>query len=207
MASPNGSAKEGIMSGTETTENAQGPEDLLTPEEREICGRVATTDAPHSQRALALMALDQGVTQAEAAQLSGLTTGQVRYWRDSFRQKRLGIFPGVAAAEARGCAQPTPSPERAPRPETVEAAGAGPSEGAGKTKARGGTKPAPEAKKKPKKKKTQDKKAKKKKKVKGGKGKSAKAEKKSKKKKKKAKRGKGKSGSKGGKKAKEKKTK
>jgi transposase-like protein len=187
MASPNGSAKEGIMSGTETTENAQGPEDLLTPEEREICGRVATTDAPHSQRALALMALDQGVTQAEAAQLSGLTAGQVRYWRDSFRQKRLGIFPGVAAAKARGFAQPTPLPERAPRPETVEAADAGPSEGAGKTKARGGTKPAPEAKKKPKKKKTQDKKAKKKK--------------------KKAKRGKGKSGSKGGKKAKEKKTK
>ena len=191
------------MSGTETTENAQGPEDLLTPEEREICGRVATTDAPHSQRALALMALDQGVTQAEAAQLSGLTAGQVRYWRDSFRQKRLGIFPGVAAAKARGFAQPTPLPERAPRPETVEAADAGPSEGAGKTKARGGTKSAPEAKKK----KTQDKKAKKKKKVKGGKGKSAKAEKKSKKKKKKAKRGKGKSGSKGGKKAKEKKTK
>ena len=197
------------MSGTETAQNAQGSGDLLTPEEREICGRVATTDAPYSQRALALMALDQGVTQAEAAQLSGLTTGQVRYWRDSFRQKRLGIFPEVAATKAGGFAQPTPPPERAPRPETVEATDAGPSEGASKTKARGGTKPAPEAKKKPKKKKTQDKTAKKKKKAKGGKGKSAKAEKKSKKKKKekKAKRGKGKSGSKGGKKAKGKKKK
>ena len=40
------------------------------------------------------MALDQGVTQAEASELSGLTVGQVRYWRDKFRQQRLGIFGG-----------------------------------------------------------------------------------------------------------------
>jgi hypothetical protein len=40
------------------------------------------------------MALDQGVTQAEASELSGLTVSQVRYWRDRFRQQRLGIFGG-----------------------------------------------------------------------------------------------------------------
>jgi hypothetical protein len=79
--------------------NENGPQDvydrsrLLTPEEREACGRVAAGCAPHSQRALALMALDQGVTQAEAGELSGLTKGQVRYWRDRFRDNRLGIFP------------------------------------------------------------------------------------------------------------------
>ncbi len=40
------------------------------------------------------MALDQGVTQAEASELSGLTIRQVRYWRDKFHQQGLGIFPG-----------------------------------------------------------------------------------------------------------------
>jgi hypothetical protein len=40
------------------------------------------------------MALDQGVTLAEASELSGLTGRQVRYWRDKFRQQGLGIFPG-----------------------------------------------------------------------------------------------------------------
>jgi hypothetical protein len=66
---------------------------LLTPDERDACKKVAAGPAPHSHRALALMALDQGVTQAEASQLSGLTQGQVRYWRDKFRQQRAGIFP------------------------------------------------------------------------------------------------------------------
>jgi transposase-like protein len=66
---------------------------LLSPDERNACRRVAAGTAPHSQRALALMALDQGVTQSEAGELSGLSQGQVRYWRDRFREKRLSIFP------------------------------------------------------------------------------------------------------------------
>jgi hypothetical protein len=74
-------------------QNADDRSGLLTPEEREACGRIAAGNAPHSQRALALMALDQGVGQAEAGELSGLTKGQVRYWRDRFRDNRLGIFP------------------------------------------------------------------------------------------------------------------
>lgn len=66
---------------------------LLLPEERQACITLAKGHAPHSHRALALLALDQGVTQADAAELSGLTRGQVRYWRDKFNQQRLGIFP------------------------------------------------------------------------------------------------------------------
>ncbi len=66
---------------------------LLSPDERNACRRVAAGTAPHSQRALALMALDQGVTQSEAGELSGLSQGQVRYWRDRFREKGLSIFP------------------------------------------------------------------------------------------------------------------
>ena len=68
---------------------------LLSPEERKVCKRVATGSAPYCQRALALLALDQGVTQAEAGELSGLTKGQVRYWRDKFLQQSIGIFPGI----------------------------------------------------------------------------------------------------------------
>jgi hypothetical protein len=66
---------------------------LLLPEERQVCIKMAKGDAPHNHRALALLALDQGVTHADAAELSGLTRGQVRYWRDKFNQQRLGIFP------------------------------------------------------------------------------------------------------------------
>jgi hypothetical protein len=83
------------MSNRETLavqEDFQGK--LLTAHERQVCKQLAAGPAPQSQRVLALMALDQGVTQAEASELSGLTIGQVRYWRDMFRQQRLGMFRG-----------------------------------------------------------------------------------------------------------------
>jgi flagellar biosynthesis GTPase FlhF len=75
-------------------EDNQNVGKLLSPEEREVFKQLAGGEAPWSQRALTLLALDQGVTQVEAGELSGLTVGQVRYWRDKFRQQRLGIFPG-----------------------------------------------------------------------------------------------------------------
>jgi hypothetical protein len=72
---------------------AKDESNLLTPGQREICRQLAVSEAPFNQRALALLAMDQGVTQKEASQLSGLTKGQVRYWRDRFRQRGLDIFP------------------------------------------------------------------------------------------------------------------
>ncbi len=66
---------------------------LLSPEERVICMQLTTGEAPHNQRAQALMAIDAGVTQAEAAMQSGLTGEQVRYWLGKFRKDRLSIFP------------------------------------------------------------------------------------------------------------------
>jgi transposase-like protein len=54
---------------------------------------VAAGSAPHSQRAQALLALDEGATQAEAGRLAGLTRNQVSYWLRQFRQRRLDIFP------------------------------------------------------------------------------------------------------------------
>ena len=66
---------------------------LLSYEERDILGEVATKDPPFSQRAQALLAIDEGTTQAAAGQQAGLTKGQVRYWLTKFRKVRIAIFP------------------------------------------------------------------------------------------------------------------
>lgn len=80
---------------------------LLTPEERVACEGFASADPPHSQRAMALLALDEGATQMQAAGQAGLTKGQVRYWLGKFRQERLTIFPeGLLASR-----EPEPAPE------------------------------------------------------------------------------------------------
>ena len=71
----------------------QTVENLLTPEERVVLGQVSASGAPHGQRALVLLALDEGATQSAAAEQAGLSPGQVRYWRDKFLDRRLGIFP------------------------------------------------------------------------------------------------------------------
>lgn len=66
---------------------------LLTPQERAICRQIAAGDAPHSQRAAVLLALDEGATQAEAGEHAGLSRGQLQYWLSKFQQQRLNIFP------------------------------------------------------------------------------------------------------------------
>jgi hypothetical protein len=85
---------------------------LLTSEERAACEGFASGDPPHSQRAIALLALDNGATQAQAAGQAGLTKGQVRYWLDRFRQERLAIFPEESFA--------SPQPEPASELQTIE---------------------------------------------------------------------------------------
>ena len=71
--------------------------ELFSPAERAACEKVAAGTAPSSQRALALLVLDEGSTQMEAAQQSGQTVGQVRYWLGKFRKERIAIFPEAAA--------------------------------------------------------------------------------------------------------------
>jgi hypothetical protein len=66
---------------------------LLTPQEREICQILASGKSLDIQRAQALLALDEGATQAQAAQLSSLTRGQVKYLLGKFREERLALFP------------------------------------------------------------------------------------------------------------------
>ncbi len=48
---------------------------LLSYEERDILGEVDTKDPPFSQRAQALLAIDEGTTHAAAGQQAGLTKG------------------------------------------------------------------------------------------------------------------------------------
>ena len=66
---------------------------LLSDQEREAFKMISTGNDLHGQRAIALLAIDDGATQAEAAQKSGLTAGQVKYWLGKFRQVRMEIFP------------------------------------------------------------------------------------------------------------------
>jgi hypothetical protein len=82
------------------SENRQAAGKLLNREERAVCERVAAGEAPWSQRAQALLALDEGATQVGAGGRAGLTQGQVSYWLGRFRQDGLGIFPESEEAEA-----------------------------------------------------------------------------------------------------------
>ena len=66
---------------------------LLTSSERDQLKKAVTTEHPSYQWALALLAVDEGVTLVEAGERSGLTARQARYWRDKFLEKRMATFP------------------------------------------------------------------------------------------------------------------
>ncbi|MCJ7657561.1 MAG: helix-turn-helix domain-containing protein, partial [Anaerolineales bacterium] len=80
--------------------NEQKEGALLTPQERQVCQQISTGEAPHSQRAQALLALDEGATQTQAGQQVGLTRSQVKYWLGQFRRERLDAFPEGVFVEA-----------------------------------------------------------------------------------------------------------
>lgn len=79
----------------------QSEQTLLTPTEREALKMISTGSVPHNQRAVALLAIDDGATQAQAAELAGLSRGQVKYWLAKYRQVRLEIFPQAETAAER----------------------------------------------------------------------------------------------------------
>ena len=163
-------------------DDLDGPGKLLSPEERAACRRIAAGEAPWSQHAQSLLALDTGATQAAAAEQAGLTAGQVKYWLGRFRSDRLDIFPAALLGQTQ--------PEPAQDAEASEKAGDQPAAGeeATQTKAAAAAEKPKQKKKKKKAKKT-------------GKGKKGKKGKKSKAKKagqsKKAKKAKGTNGQSG----------
>lgn len=68
-------------------------DNLLRSEERIALQQLAQQQDIDGQRAAALLALDEGKTQAAAAEESGLTVNQVRYIVKKFRSDRLLAFP------------------------------------------------------------------------------------------------------------------
>lgn len=72
---------------------AQQADSLLSEQERIAFKMIAAGNDLHGQRAVALLAVDAGATQAEAARQARLTPGQVKYWLGKFRQVRMQIFP------------------------------------------------------------------------------------------------------------------
>ncbi len=65
---------------------------LLTPQQRKACQTQSNQPAPNGLRAKALLALDKGSTQLQAADESGLSLGQVRYCLRRFRSVGLALF-------------------------------------------------------------------------------------------------------------------
>ena len=90
---------------------------LLTPQERAVCQRIATRDDLYSRRARALLALEEGTTQAVAGQRARLAARTVRYWLAAFRKKRLDIFPARVLDQARSMVASPPEPEDQPEVE------------------------------------------------------------------------------------------
>lgn len=87
------------MTVAQGNEQASLESEFLTEQEQAVCVQIACREAPHSQRALALLALNERSTQAEAAEQAGLRPTQVKYWVAKFRKQRLGIFPATLLDE------------------------------------------------------------------------------------------------------------
>lgn len=66
---------------------------LLNSEERTVIEQIASEKSPWNRRAQALLALDEGASDAEAGAVSGLRNTQVNYWLRKFRQDGLDLFP------------------------------------------------------------------------------------------------------------------
>ncbi|MFN2134354.1 MAG: helix-turn-helix domain-containing protein [Candidatus Promineifilaceae bacterium] len=88
-------------------------EKLLRPEERAVLRQLAEIAEIDGQRAAALLAVDAGATQAEAAEASGLTVNQVRYAVKKFHEERLLAFPDAIGL------LPDEAPQEEPDEKTV----------------------------------------------------------------------------------------
>lgn len=67
--------------------------DFLTQQELFQIEQIAKDGGAHRQHAMAILSLNQGLTQNQAASKAGLTRWQVKYWIGKFRDQRMDIFP------------------------------------------------------------------------------------------------------------------
>jgi len=99
---------------------------LLTPEERTFCTHMVSGSVPWSQRAHAMLLVDDGVNFQIAGEITGLRPTQVKFWVDAFRKQGSVIFPESVLA---GAATPQEASESIPDPEETV-----PAESSDKTK-------------------------------------------------------------------------
>jgi hypothetical protein len=72
---------------------------FISEKESSILEAIALGEAPHSQRAQAILAADAGSNLEQAAGVAGLKTTQVRFWLGRFRNSRLQVFPEALIQE------------------------------------------------------------------------------------------------------------
>jgi len=70
---------------------------LLPPQERVLHEDEARQAGARGRRAVALLALDDGLTQIEAGRRAGLSDRRVRYWLSRYRDEGVAIYGIVAA--------------------------------------------------------------------------------------------------------------
>lgn len=103
-----------------TQHNSISATQLLSAEDKAVCTLLKDQDnSDTGQRAAALLLINDGATQAEAAEKSGLSIGQIRYLVKRFKEKGIEMFPAellteppvANVTEVEEADVPTPSPE------------------------------------------------------------------------------------------------
>ena len=99
---------------------------LMTAAERKVHEAQASGEGARARRAVALLALDRGLSQVEAGRVAGLSDRRVRYWLARYRAEGTGIYddeavdPGTSATAA--AAAPKKRPDIHPSDTMTEAA-------------------------------------------------------------------------------------
>ena len=99
---------------------------LMTAAERKVHEAQASGEGARARRAVALLALDRGLSQVEAGRVAGLSDRRVRYWLARYRAEGPGIYddeavdPGTSATAA--AAAPKKRPDIHPSDTMTEAA-------------------------------------------------------------------------------------
>jgi CHAD domain-containing protein len=93
---------------------------LLPPQERALHEDEARKTGARGRRALALLALDDGLTQVEAGRRAGMSDRRVRYWLSRYRGEGVAIY-GLAAVAPPPADTAAPGAADAPAPVASEA--------------------------------------------------------------------------------------
>lgn len=83
---------------------------ILTTQEQTDLQKISSATDTNGQRAAALIALNNGLSQSKAAEESGLTLGQVKYALRKFRKHGVAAFMEAGESEETAVSPPPPPP-------------------------------------------------------------------------------------------------